>query len=241
MRIRQHDRAPDRADVLLSGAICLVFLASCAPTKVSDTAPAAVNLSGSWVLNESLSTDMRSAVTVAVSEGRDARLAARERIRGMRPGGCGGSFGGIGEGSRSGDKDYDGSAGQDEDLLGQLDELVDVFSPSTKQLFIEQTATDVLVRYGSHREYRYPFGEELKATVVGYEAEHISGWQDQQFVVETEWTNGPKVIERFSLGLSGGQMQVTLTLESRQLPDAVTVTRVYDRDNDAIKPDESIP
>ena len=201
---------------LLAGSALLI--SGCATTKVSGTAPEGVDLSGTWELNPQLSEDTQGTIAMALGKGRSSRGAGGRSGRGdgMRGGreksGTGGR-GGAGGGDRG----------------NNLVQLANELSPATRKVAIEQSASALVVQYGDQRERQYIFGEETVAPVAGDDAEQISGWQDNQYVIQTETDNGSTVTERFTLSPDGERLMIALTLESKQLSNPVTVTRVFDR------------
>lgn len=213
--------------------LSIYFMTGCASTKVSDIPPSDVDLSGTWALNQQLSADTQGAIDYAMPEARGARSNSRGS-GGMRGGNGGGMRGGMGGGGadgggRRGSKRSGANARQTAEPRERLDVLVAELSPSTDQIVIEQSATELIVDYGTQRQYRHLFGEGLAVSVAGYEGERLSGWQEHEYVVETKTENGSTVSERFSVSPDGSQLRITLTLESERLADPINVTRVYDR------------
>ena len=227
------NRMRERTNVWLPGMLALLFLAGCTSTGVSNTPPNDVDLSGSWLLNQSLSADTQGAIAHAVAQGREARIGAAQGRGGMR--------GGKGGGRREGGKGRNRSIDQAPTPRERLDVLVAELSPSAEQVVIEQTAAELIVSYGTQWEYRHLFGEKVAVSVAGYDGERRSGWQDQQFIVETKTESGSKVTERFTVDPDDKQLQIVLTLESKRLPDPITVTRVYDRARDPTETTASGP
>ncbi len=213
--------------------LSICFMTGCASTKVSDIPASDVDMSGTWALNQYLSADTKGAIAYAMAEARGARSNSHGSggMRGGNGGGMRGRMvgGGPDGGGRRGSKRSGASAGQTAEPRERLEVLVAELSPSTDQIVIEQSATELIVAYGPHWQYRHLFGEELAVSVAGYEGESLSGWQEQQYVVETKTENGSTVSERFSVSPDGRQLRITLTLESERLADPINVTRVYDR------------
>ena len=211
-----------------------VFIAACASTKVSEIPPPDVDLSGTWALNKQLSADTQGAIAHAIAEARSNVGGRGNRSGGMRggKGGTRGSMGGVGPGGSGDRRSGKGSrvdTGQAVEPRERLDVLVDELSPSSDVVVIEQSATELIVQYGVLWQYRHLFGEELKVSIAGYDGKRLSGWQEQQYVVETKTENGSKVHERFSISSDGGQLQIALKLDSKLFSNPITVTRVYDR------------
>lgn len=214
--------------VLLVGLTILA--AGCASTKVSETPPTGVDLSGTWLLNQELSADTEGAIEHAMTQARRSGSNAGERggARGGKGGGGPGAGAG-GSGGQRGSRSESQGQGQGRGSRERLDVLVAELSPSTDQVTIEQTASELIVVYGTQWEYRHQFGQELTLSVAGIDGERLSGWQEQQYVVETKTENGSTVTEYFRLAPDDNQLQITLTLEAKRLPDPISVTRVYDR------------
>lgn len=204
--------------------LAVVLLAGCASTKVSETAPPGVDLSGTWQLNKEKSADTQGAIAYALSQQRNSGGRGDARSGGMRGGKGGGSRGGGGR-RGGGEK----TSGQSRVPGERLETIVAELSPSTEQVTIEQTTSELTVIYGNQWDYRHRFGQEHDVSVMGYDGEQISGWQEHQYVVETKTESDSKVTERFTVSSDGSRLQIQLTIESKRLSDPIIVTRVFDK------------
>ncbi len=206
--------------VVLAGLASILI--GCASTKVSAEPPAGTDLSGDWALNKSLSADTQGAIAHATAQ---AFSMPRNVDAG---GGVRGGSGKGGGGRRGGNRGSSNAAGMPQPRF-QIGDIVAELSPSTERLKIVQNATSLRVSHDSTWDYNHTFGSEAEISIYGIDAEQITGWQEHEYVVETTTDSGVTVLERFSIVPDTDQLQITLHIDSKRLPDPIIVARFYDR------------
>ena len=197
-----------RGCVALS-ATGLLLTACVAPEVLSPrdgTVPAGVDLSGNWVIRNSRNEDQR-------------RL--REAI------------------SRTdGIKDEDIFREPDRQSRSQMQRsrsersvrggLVYVFLETGEALKVTQTADGLFISFDRAVVEEFRFGENRLVSVGEVEAQRVTGWEDDELVVETLDRNSMKMTERF-LVIDGGQvLQRTITLRSKE-GEEETIVQLFDR------------
>jgi hypothetical protein len=240
--------------VTAAGACLAVLLASCATDRLVTAAPAGVDLSGEWRLNENLSDDPSR----AFDETKDLPLKAP--APGRNPGGFGrpgtgrpGAGGSIDPGGPGGGGENltrtDSTSGfvpvlymQDTALPGSTSDSGPA-SPTGKGaargpvaqmlaapalLTISQSGSKVTVKSPSDgTSDEYTAGEQRTISFGQTEADRSAGWRDNYFVVITKAHKGPSKEDDFALDSEGHLIFATLVTHVKKGP--IDFKRVYDR------------
>lgn len=240
--------------VTAAGALA-AMLASCATDRLVSAAPAGVDLSGEWQLNENLSDDpsrvydeSKDLPLKSPAPGRSPGGFGRPGVG--RPGGPGGSIdpgaGGPGGGenlTRAGG----GASGfvpvlyaQDAQLPSSSSDSgpaspgkaprgpVSQMLASPALLTISQSGSKVVVKSksdGSSEEYTA--GEQRTIPFQQTEADRSAGWRENYFVVITKAKKGPSKEDDFALDGEGHLIFATLVTHVKKGP--IDFKRVYDR------------
>lgn len=181
----------------------VVLLGGCATREElmakSAAIPAGVDLSGQWQLRAS------SRDTVARID--NAELKAAGGAEGIRLGGS------------SQQKPRRRSAGGS---------LVHVFLEMGDALKITQTDFGLFISFDRAIVEEYRFGEKRLISVGEIQADRVSGWENNAYVIETLDMEEAKLIETYSLDDNGNTLRRTIVIlegAARQ----VDVTQVFDR------------
>ena len=114
--------------------------------------------------------------------------------------------------------------------------IADSVAPPDDTLVIEQSPDKLRMKYGDRDSTYHGFDTTRYVQFAGQDAERLSGWQNQDFLIETSNEQGMKITERFALSEDGQQMTHTIEINAERLPSAVSITRVFDRAED-LRPD----
>lgn len=209
-----------------------MLLSACASTQVSEAPASATNFSGTWKLNDELSEDASEIVrsTARSSRSSGGRAGGRGAGGGGRGGGGAGPGGGGGRGGAGGGGGRRGGGGGGGGSAAQpLADLLDEVTPDENTLVIEQSADRMRVKYGDRDSAYHGFDSTRFVQLAGQDAERLSGWQDNDFLVETSTDGELKVTERLTLSPDGRQITQLIEIDAERLPAPISVTRVFDR------------
>jgi len=165
----------------------------------SPHAPAAVDLSGNWQLTGDYAASRREIDrAVRATDGIDERMLMQQ-IR-------------SGSSRRSGN-------------TGGVAHLFLEYAPDIK---ITQAPHALFISFGRSVVEEYRFGELRMARIGEATAQRSSGWDGDDYVVETLDQERMKVTERYHLLPGGDRLERRLTFRSRALAE-VTVDQVFER------------
>ncbi len=244
--------------VTAAGALA-AMLASCATDRLVSAAPAGVDLSGEWQLNENLSDDpsrvydeSKDLPLKSPAPGRSPGGFGRPGVG--RPGGPGGSIdpgaGGPGGGENltraggGGLRFRTGSlrAGRAaaEQLERQRSGEPGESAPRSRlaNAGVPGVVDDLPVGLEGRREIKerrlleeYTAGEQRTIPFQQTEADRSAGWRENYFVVITKAKKGPSKEDDFALDGEGHLIFATLVTHVKKGP--IDFKRVYDRVRDA--------
>ncbi|MEX0706349.1 MAG: hypothetical protein WD078_00185 [Woeseia sp.] len=108
--------------------------------------------------------------------------------------------------------------------------LAHVFLRDGDNLKITQTPYGIFISFDRSVVEEYRFGENRIITLGQVEAQRVSGWDGDDYVVETLGRNGMKVSERFSLSGDGSILTRKIVFRSRNKQEVV-VTETFARND----------
>ena len=106
--------------------------------------------------------------------------------------------------------------------------LVFVFLENGRELRITQTETGLFIAFDRSVVEEYRFGEARMARKGGAAAQRVSGWLDDDYVIETLDEQGMKLSERYRLDAARDQLTREVTLRSAE-NDTVTIVQTFVR------------
>lgn len=191
---------------------------------VPGSAQTQESMSGAWNLNESDSDDVRAAVRDAMgNRGRD-RGGDRGRAGGRMGGRQGGRSGGPPAGGRSGGPPGGGRPGAQ---MGQNGFAEDLAAPAV--LVFEESADSVTITFGdADRLVLGTDGKTIELPRRGRTMKAKVKQDDGMWVLEREFEDGPKVVDRFEL-TSPERLLVHREFKTGRI-GTLKVTFAYDRD-----------
>lgn len=108
--------------------------------------------------------------------------------------------------------------------------LAHVFLKDGNNLKITQTPYGIFISFDRSVVEEYRFGENRIITMGQVEAQRVSGWDGDDYVVETLDRNGMKVTERFSPARDGRTLTREIVLRSKNKQEVV-VTETFSRND----------
>lgn len=194
-----------RCAVLLT---CVALLTACSGQREmlaprSPAVPEGVDLSGQWRMQDDFE-DMRQRIERAI---RDTDGLDEERF--MR------RMANLNSGNRRPSSKTIGG-------------LVHVFLENAERLKITQTVDGLFISFNRSIVEEYLFGEARMISVGGARAQRVSGWEGNQYVIETLGEEGMKLTERYELLDDGRRLTRQITLRSSDM-DQVTIIQTYAR------------
>ncbi len=198
----------DAATAAAAAVLVAATLAGCASQKEvlvpkDASVPPGMDLSGRWALQEDFA-DMQRRISRAIR-----RTDGIDDGRVMR---------GIAEppsGRRSGRRGVGG--------------LVHVFLENAPSLKITQTDAGLFISFDRSVVEEYRFGEARTVRVGGAVAQRVSGWEGDQYVIETLDEDGLKLTERYRLTDSDRRLTREIVLRSNELEE-VTIVQTFRRE-----------
>jgi len=106
--------------------------------------------------------------------------------------------------------------------------LVHVFLKNGKMLKITQTETGLFISFDRSIVEEYDFGEARTISVGAVKAQRVSGWEGDQFVIETLDQNRMKLTERYHLLSNGTRLRRQIVFRSKR-GDEVTNIQTFER------------
>ena len=190
--------------------VALTLLAACGTREVlqarSADVPHGVNFSGNWQIRPEMANDQRRLQeAIRRTDGVDDRDVFRSQIPAGKQ-----------QRRRSGGR------------RGVKGGLVDVFLETGRNLKVTQTADGIFISFDRAVVEEYRFGEQREINVGEVTAQRVSGWEGEQYVVETLDKNGMKLTERYRLMDGGRVLLREITFRSRSLEEH-TILQEYVR------------
>ncbi|MEQ9562422.1 MAG: hypothetical protein RLN69_07875 [Woeseiaceae bacterium] len=189
----------------------LVLVAACASQEIleprSAVAPEFIDFSGNWQLRRDSAADrerINRAISKAAGDNADIIPIPPEAGR-------------SGQGSRRTPPRQGGG-------------LVQVFLESGENLKITQTAHGIFISFDRSVVEEYRFGENRTINVGEIEAQRVSGWDGDRYVVETLDRKGMKLTEQFYLSEDGQTLHRLIVLRNRDNTD-VTMRQSFSRED----------
>ncbi len=194
--------------ILLQMAILPMLLCACGTPEVllprSATVPAGVDLSGQWQMRpESRRGQPRINEAINRTDGVDNETIMREMMNRQRRGGSGETKGG----------------------------LVGIFLKTGDALKITQTEHGIFISFDRSVTREYRFGENRPINIGQADAMRVSGWESNDYVIETLGEKGMKLTDRYSLSADRRRLTRQITLRSK-IMEEVTIVQEFDRRQD---------
>ena len=231
------------APLYVTALIAAAALAGCATGHLSAETPPGVRLAGDWKLDTARSDDLGKAVDELRAQARKARRGAGNG-QPTEDGGSGGAQGSTsghrrvrrggqgGQQGAAGDEGQNvGANGEGGDELGAgpprfstVDELMSSV-PRGDYLRIGVGANSFTVSSGDSSD-QYTPGVQSEISAEQGDAQQISGWKGEDYVIDTKPQWGAEIIQRYGLTKDG---KLTMTVRLTGNKTRLTFTRVYDR------------
>ena len=106
---------------------------------------------------------------------------------------------------------------------------VSVFFESGRSVRISQTVYGLFISFDRAVVEEYTFGENRTVSVGPIEAQRVSGWEGDAFVIETLDTEGARLSEFWSLA-DGGAVLLRRVALTRRGTELFSTEQVFDRD-----------
>ena len=179
--------------------ITLVLLASCGSNETllrkSAVAPPEMTLTGQWELIEDIDTVLRDFDrAIRQTSGAKKALSGTQNSRSSRK-------------IRSREK---------------VGGLVHVFLENGKNLKITQVEFGLFISFDRSVVEEYQFGEVRMMSIGGAQAQRVSGWEGEDYVVETLGKEGMKLTERYHLIEPESRLYRQVILRSKKGATVVT-------------------
>lgn len=112
---------------------------------------------------------------------------------------------------------------------GDVGGLVHVFLENASTLKITQTDDGIFIGFDRSVVEEYRFGEARTIQVGGAVAQRVSGWEGEQYVIETLDEEGMKLTERYQLVDSARSLTREIVLRSKEM-EQVRIVQTFSRD-----------
>ena len=106
--------------------------------------------------------------------------------------------------------------------------LVHVFLEYGDRLKITQTDAGMFLSFDRAVVEEFRFGENREVRIGPVVADRVSGWEGNEYVVETLDQNNMKLTERYALEQGGTVLRRTITLRGRNMEER-TILQLFDR------------
>ena len=190
-------------------AATVFLIAACAKEKemlvpIRSSTPTEVDLSGRWTMQDDFD-DMQRRIERAIrqTDGVDERKLLQRAASRQRRGG------------RSSNRDVGG--------------LVHVFLENAASLKITQTKDGLFIGFNRSIVEEYRFGEARMIRIGGAVAQRVSGWDGDDYVIETLDEDGMKLTERYELLDSASLLTRQIVLRSKDAEE-VAIVQTYRMD-----------
>ena len=199
--------------ILLPWAILPVLLCACGTPEVllprSAAVPAGVDFSGQWKMRpESRQGQPRINEAIDRTDGVDNKTIMREMINRQK-------------------NAQHGLRGSSETKGG----LVGIFLTTGDALKISQTEHGIFISFDRSVTREYRFGENRPINIGQADAFRVSGWESNDYVIETLGEKGMKLTDRYSLSTDRQLLTRHITLRSKEMEE-VTIVQEFDRQGD---------
>jgi hypothetical protein len=221
--------------------LAAVVLTACASSRLSSEPPPGVRLAGDWKLDPTHSDDLGRAVDqLRAQERKGKRGSGVGRVQGasgssesaasghrhVRRGGAGGQQGGEADQSEAGSEP---GMGADDIAAGPqrfsaVDELMSSV-PQGDYLRIQVSVNAFTVTSGESSD-QYTPGLVSEISAEQGDAQQISGWKGEEYVIDTKPQWGPEIIQSYGLTKDG---KLTMTVRLSGGRTRLTFSRTYDR------------
>ena len=186
----------------------VTLLIGCSAPEVLEPrpglAPSAINFSGKWLLrSDKERDDERIRKAIQITDG-----VSDEAL-----------FQSASPGSQA------GSPSQTSRLKGGL---VYIFLETGRSLQITQTSHGLFISFDRAVVEEFRFGEDRMINIGEVEVQRVTGWENNEMVVETLDKNSMKMTERFKLINEGLVLHRTISLRSRA-GDVESFVQLFDR------------
>lgn len=184
-----------------------LLLCACGTPEVllprSATVPAGVDFSGQWIIRpESRTGQARINEAIDRTDGIDNKTLRQEMMNTQRHG-RGESKGG----------------------------LVGIFLQTGDELKISQTPYAIFISFDRAVTREFRFGENRPINIGDADAMRVSGWEGNDYLIETLGEKGMKLTDQYSLSADRNLLTRHITLRSRD-GEAVTIVQEFDRQED---------
>jgi hypothetical protein len=197
-----------RAWILIPLALCACASPEILVPMTADVPPG-IDFSGLWNIRpESLRDQPGIREAIDRTDGVDNRRFVRDRMYQQRDGG----YGGHGNGQTKGG-------------------LVGIFLQTGDSLKITQTPDGLFISFDRAVVEEYRFGENRPVNIGQAQAHRVSGWDGNDYVIETLGEKGMKLTDRYSLADGNRRLVRHITLRSKKLEE-VTIVQEFDRQGD---------
>lgn len=200
----------DSIAVFLSALIGLLILSACGSREmlvpIRNAQPTSVNFEGRWTMREDFEA-MQAEIDRAISRTDD--VDEREILRGMI----------------ASNSNQQRSRARNRNVGG----LVHVFLENGRNLRISQTDAGLFIAFDRSVVEEYRFGEARMLSKGGAQAQRVSGWMEDAYVIETLDSHGMKLTERYEIGSGGDELRREITLRSAE-QETVTVMQTFVRE-----------
>ena len=190
-------------------ALLPLLLCACGSPEVllsrSAAVPAGIDLSGQWKMRpESRRGQPHVNEAINRTDGVDNQTIMREMMNSQRYGNTRHSSGE----SKGG--------------------LVGIFLKTGDALKISQTDFGIFVSFDRSVTREFRFGENRPINIGQADAHRVSGWDGNDYVIETLGEKGMKLTDRYSLSADRQLLSRRITLRSKNLEE-VTIVQEFDR------------
>jgi len=197
---------------LIHLALLPLMFCACGTPEVllpkSAAVPPGIDFSGQWKMRpESKRGQPHVNEAINRTDGVDNQTIMREMMNAQRSGGR----------SRSSGETKGG--------------LVGIFLKTGDALKISQTDFGIFISFDRSVTREFRFGENRPINIGQADALRVSGWDGNDYVVETLGEKGMKLTDRYSLSADRQLLSRHITLRSKNLEE-VTIVQEFDRQQD---------
>ena len=181
-------------------------------------APDSIDFSGTWEIREGESADQRS-----ISRAIDKTDGEKRPVL-VEP---------VGQGNTVSGNSSASNRGQSQSRKRRKSEsgFAHVFLETGKVLKVTQTPDGFFVSVDRSVVEEFRFGEHRVVSVGEIQAQRVSGWQGDEYIVETLDDSGMKLTERFWVSEDGNLLNREITFRSKKNEERALL-QVFDRIDD---------
>lgn len=186
----------------------IALIVGCSTPEVLEPrpgiAPSAINFSGKWLLrSDKQRDDERIRKAIRITDGVSDEAIFHSSGAGTQP----------------------RSPSQSSRLKGGL---VYIFLETGSSLQITQTSHGLFISFDRAVVEEFRFGEDRLINIGEVEVQRVTGWEENELVVETLDKNSMKMTERFKLTKDGLVLHRTISLRSRA-GEVETFVQLFDK------------